>query len=216
MSMEEEPEPVGNPYRKADYRLPKMYTMTPRQYYNDCEILCTKLIYNKIFWYRDRSGLPRGPMTVDVLKRCWVNGIVDENTLMWGNGQGDWVPLRNLRGMAEVLHNPMIVFLKWVNEKVAYPKEERRANRQRLFEQGKARRPVMDKEEVRDWRRTRTANLIEGKEHMMLSLSLALPLRGGGLGERLTGMLGRRRNKAKQGSMEQELGGEEGAGVRSA
>jgi hypothetical protein len=40
--MEEEPEPVRNPRRKADYRLPKMYTMTPRQYYNDCEILCTK------------------------------------------------------------------------------------------------------------------------------------------------------------------------------
>lgn len=151
-------------------------------------------------------------MTIDVLKKCWINGIVDENTLMWGNGLGDWVPMRNIRGMADVLHEPIVVFLKWATQKVAYPRAERRANRQRLYEEGKARSPPMDKDQVREWRRTREENLVEEKEHMMLSLTLALPVRGGGLGERLGAAFNRRRGEPQQ----HRLGREEEAGVRSA
>ena len=147
---------------------------------------------------------------MDIVKKCWINGIIDENTLVWGNGLGDWVPMRNVRGMAELLHEPKVQFFKWLTQKVAFPKAERRANRQRLFEEGKAASPPLNKEQVREWRRTREENLMEGKEHMMLSLTLALPV--GGIGERLGNMFGRR----GQGGVEQQLGGEEEAGVHSA
>jgi hypothetical protein len=33
---------------------------------------------------RDRMSVPRGPCPLHVLKDCWVQGIVDENTLVWG------------------------------------------------------------------------------------------------------------------------------------
>jgi hypothetical protein len=46
------------------------------------------VIRKNLYWYRDRSGLPRGPLTNDLLKKCWITGIIDEHTLMWGNGCG--------------------------------------------------------------------------------------------------------------------------------
>ena len=32
-----------------------------------------------------------------VLRDCWVHGVVDENTLVWGQGLCDWLPIRNVR-----------------------------------------------------------------------------------------------------------------------
>jgi hypothetical protein len=34
---------------------------------------------------------------VPVLREAWVQGIVDENTLVWGSGLIDWLPIRNVR-----------------------------------------------------------------------------------------------------------------------
>ena len=183
------------------------------------------MVKRTIYWYRDRSGLPRGPMTIDILKKCWINGIIDENTLMWGNGLGDWVPMRNVRGMAEVLHEPKTVFLKWLTQKVAFPKADRRARRQQLYEEGKAGSPPLDKEGVREWRRTREQNLVKGKEHMMLSLTLALPVPDevcGGIGKRVSDAFGKlkamKKKRGGEGLTAAAPGGEEEekAGVRSA
>jgi hypothetical protein len=33
---------------------------------------------------RDRMSVPRGPCPLHVLKDAWVQGVVDENTLVWG------------------------------------------------------------------------------------------------------------------------------------
>ena len=52
--------------------------------------LCTR-------YYRDRMSVPRGPCNVAVLRECWVQGVVDEHTLVWGQGLGDWLPVRNIR-----------------------------------------------------------------------------------------------------------------------
>ena len=41
--------------------------------------------------------VPRGPCTLHVLRDCWVHGVVDENTLVWGQGLCDWLPIRNVR-----------------------------------------------------------------------------------------------------------------------
>ena len=124
------------------------------------------MVKRTIYRYRDRSGLPRGPMTIDILKKCWINGIIDENTLMWGNGLGDWVPMRNVRGMAEVLHEPKTVFLKWLTQG-GVPQGGSQA-RQQLYEEGKAGSPSGQggREGVEAHSR---AEFLEGKEHMMLS-----------------------------------------------
>jgi hypothetical protein len=39
----------------------------------------------------------RGPCNLHVLRDCWVHGVVDENTLVWGQGLCDWLPIRNVR-----------------------------------------------------------------------------------------------------------------------
>ena len=114
------------------------------------------MIRRNIWFYRDRTGLPRGPMTIDTVKKCWIGGIIDEHTLVWGNGLGDWVPLRNIRGMGHVLNDPRTRFLKWITQKVAFPRAEVRANRDRLYEEGKAASPVMkSREEVAAWKAAR-------------------------------------------------------------
>ncbi len=33
-----------------------------------------------IWYYRDRMNTSRGPCTLPVLRECWVQGIIDENT----------------------------------------------------------------------------------------------------------------------------------------
>lgn len=48
-------------------------------------------------YYRDRLSTPRGPCNVAVLRECWVHGVIDEHTLVWGQGLGDWLPVRNIR-----------------------------------------------------------------------------------------------------------------------
>ena len=39
----------------------------------------------------------RGPCNLHVLRDCWVHGVIDENTLVWGQGLADWLPVRNVR-----------------------------------------------------------------------------------------------------------------------
>ena len=82
-----------------------------------------------VWFYRDRTGLPRGPCTLNTVRKCYANGIVDQHTLFWGNGLGDWVPLRNIRGMASSLSDPKTKFVKFLVDKFAFPTKDRRANR---------------------------------------------------------------------------------------
>ncbi len=42
-------------------------------------------------------NVPRGPCSVPVLRECWVHGVIDEHTLIWGQGLMDWLPVRNVR-----------------------------------------------------------------------------------------------------------------------
>lgn len=50
-------------------------------------------------YYRDRSGLPRGPLQLTMLRGAFVTGVVDENTLVWGQGLVGWYPIRNVNGL---------------------------------------------------------------------------------------------------------------------
>ena len=46
---------------------------------------------------RDRLSAPRGPCSLPVLREAWVNGVIDEHTLVWGQGLADWLPVKNVR-----------------------------------------------------------------------------------------------------------------------
>lgn len=39
----------------------------------------------------------RGPCNLHVLRNCWTHGVIDENTLVWGQGLADWLPVKNVR-----------------------------------------------------------------------------------------------------------------------
>ena len=32
-----------------------------------------------------------------MLREAWCSGVIDENTLVWGQGLGDWLPVKNVR-----------------------------------------------------------------------------------------------------------------------
>jgi GYF domain 2 len=46
-----------------------------------------------------------------VLRECWVHGIIDENTLVWGQGLVDWLPIRNVRTLVAQIRTPEGAFL---------------------------------------------------------------------------------------------------------
>jgi hypothetical protein len=48
-------------------------------------------------YYRDRLSVPRGPCNISVLRECWVHGVIDDGTLVWGQGLIDWLPVKNVR-----------------------------------------------------------------------------------------------------------------------
>lgn len=54
---------------------------------------------DNIWYYKDRIGLPRGPLQLSHLRACWVTGVVDEATLVWGQGLESWYPICNVEGL---------------------------------------------------------------------------------------------------------------------
>ena len=39
------------------------------------------------------------------LRDCWSSGVIDENTLMWGQGLADWVPAKNVNMLIPQIRN---------------------------------------------------------------------------------------------------------------
>ncbi|WIA21842.1 hypothetical protein OEZ85_004218 [Tetradesmus obliquus] len=72
------------------------------------------LLRKNIWYYRDRMSVPRGPCPLHVLKDCWVQGVVDENTLVWGQGLIDWLPMRNVKLLVAQVRTPEVRFGAWV------------------------------------------------------------------------------------------------------
>uniref|UniRef100_A0A7S0R4W1 GYF domain-containing protein n=1 Tax=Pyramimonas obovata TaxID=1411642 RepID=A0A7S0R4W1_9CHLO len=74
---------------------------------------------DNIWYYRDRASVPRGPAPISTLRQCWINGMIDRNTLVWGQGLEEWVPLRNVRALPQLIHNFETVFLTNLNRAVS-------------------------------------------------------------------------------------------------
>lgn len=71
---------------------------------------------DNIWYYRDRLNLPRGPCPLSTLRTCYVNGLVDENSLVWGQGLEEWVPMRNVRSLPALVRNLETCTMKWWKE----------------------------------------------------------------------------------------------------
>lgn len=48
----------------------------------------------------------RGPCPLFMLKSCWVQGVIDENTLVWGQGLADWLPAKNVKLLLPMIRTP--------------------------------------------------------------------------------------------------------------
>mmetsp|Transcript_32971 Transcript_32971/g.93390 ORF Transcript_32971/g.93390 Transcript_32971/m.93390 type:complete len:150 (-) Transcript_32971:104-553(-) len=72
-----------------------------------------------IYYYRDRMNTARGPCTLPVLRECWVQGIIDENTLVWGQGLMDWIPVRNVRTLTAQIRTVEVQVATWIKKQFA-------------------------------------------------------------------------------------------------
>lgn len=63
-----------------------------------------------------------GPCPLHVMKEAWVQGIIDENTLVWGQGLADWLPAKNVQLLLPMVRTPegellrirRVLFSLWV------------------------------------------------------------------------------------------------------
>ena len=84
--------------------------------------------------------------------------------------------------------------------------EDRRENRNALYDEGFAQSPSYNRDDAAKWRKSREEALVAGEESTMLSLSLAAP-RAGRLGLKVKGFFAERiANRAKKNKQEEEQG----------
>ncbi|KAL0048599.1 hypothetical protein WJX82_006753 [Trebouxia sp. C0006] len=74
---------------------------------------------NNVWYYRDRMNVARGPCTLPVLKECWVHGIIGEDTLVWGQGLHDFLPVRNIRTLVPQIRTLEVQAATWVKRTFA-------------------------------------------------------------------------------------------------
>ena len=65
------------------------------------------------------------------LREAWVSGTVDENTLIWGEGLGDFIPIRNVTTLVAQIRTPEVRFATWLNKKLIIEPKLNRVRKQR-------------------------------------------------------------------------------------
>jgi len=48
-----------------------------------------------------------------------VNGIIDENTLVWGQGLADWLPVKNVRTLVPQIRTVEVQVATWLKKTFA-------------------------------------------------------------------------------------------------
>ncbi|CAG9461145.1 unnamed protein product [Pedinophyceae sp. YPF-701] len=92
---------------------------------------CRDMTARNVWYYRDRLSTPRGPCTLSTLREAWVTGTVDENTLVWGEGLGDFIPIRNVRTLVAQIRTPEVKLATWLNKKLLIEPRLRMARKAR-------------------------------------------------------------------------------------
>jgi len=72
-----------------------------------------------VWYYRDRMNVARGPCNLPVLKECWVHGVIDDQTLVWGQGLVDFLPIRNIRTLVPQIRTLEVQVATWVKRNFA-------------------------------------------------------------------------------------------------
>lgn len=112
---------VHNPVDKADPSKPWVQKFRPPpkrvvlSHYQYEMINYQRMLLRKNIWYyRDRMNNPRGPCPLHTLKDAWVQGVIDENTLVWGQGLFDWLPAKNVKLLLPMIRTPEVRFGAWM------------------------------------------------------------------------------------------------------
>lgn len=102
----------STPWKQQLRPKPRKIVLSPYQY----EMINYQrmLMRKNIWYYRDRLSVPRGPCPLHVLKDAWVQGVVDENTLVWGQGLYDWLPMKNVKLLLPMIRTPEVRFGAWL------------------------------------------------------------------------------------------------------
>lgn len=74
---------------------------------------------SNVWYYRDRASVPRGPCSLPVLREAWVQGVIDENTLIWGQGLVDWLPVKNVRTLVPQIRTVEVQVATWIKRTFA-------------------------------------------------------------------------------------------------
>jgi len=77
------------------------------------------VITRNIWYYRDRLSTVRGPCTLPVLREAWTKGIIDDKTLVWGNGLIDWIPIRNISLLSTAIRTPEVQVATLLKKKLS-------------------------------------------------------------------------------------------------
>lgn len=109
---------------------------------------------------------------MNTLRQCWVNGIVDEHTMVWGNGLSDWVPARNVRGLISNIRNPPTIIMHWLMRKFVDTDAKFAAIRRERYERGQALSDTLRGEEVSRWSKRRDREMRDGPGQVLGSLTL--------------------------------------------
>ncbi|QDZ20062.1 hypothetical protein HOP50_03g25810 [Chloropicon primus] len=119
---------VYPPRRRAPWerKRPKL-THYERMLYNSI----ISISWQNVWYYRDRMNVPRGPCQLPVLRQAWTNGLVDENTLVWGQGLLDWIPAKNVTTLVAQVRTPEVRLATWLKKKMAIEPQYRRVRKQR-------------------------------------------------------------------------------------
>merc|ERR1712176_1006214 len=75
-------------------------------------------VARNVWYYRDRLSVVRGPCTLPVLREAWVRGIIDDKTLVWGNGLIDWIPIRNINLLSSAIRSTEVQIATWIKKKI--------------------------------------------------------------------------------------------------
>ncbi|KAL4425273.1 hypothetical protein ABPG75_009289 [Micractinium tetrahymenae] len=84
-----------------------------------------------IWYYRDRLSTPRGPCSLPVLREAWTQGVIDENTLVWGQGLADWLPVRNVRTLVPQIRTVEVQIATWMKKTFGLKPALARARKER-------------------------------------------------------------------------------------
>lgn len=92
----------------AKYELPwyKTITAKDRESYVFRDQWARRHMRRNMWYYKDRMGVSRGPASVHTLRSCWRNGFIDQDTLIWGSGLMDFLPVKNVRTLVAQIRTP--------------------------------------------------------------------------------------------------------------